>query len=102
MTIYFLYIMSILLSEFSLLESGSKKKTSAAEAEEPSEPEEAPEDVVVVEDELPETPPLASSTQREKKVSKGVDGRDQGRLKMNQETKKIADVPGARGGCREL
>ena len=50
MTIYFLYIMSILLSEFSLLESGSKKKTSAAEAEEPSEPEEAPEDVVVVED----------------------------------------------------
>ena len=86
MTIYFLYIMSILLSEFSLLESGSKKKTSAAE--EPSEPEEAPEDVVVVEDELPETPPLASSTQREKKVSKGVDGRGPRKTKDESREKK--------------
>ena len=88
MTIYFLYIMSILLSEFSLLESGSKKKTSAAEVEEPSEPEEAPEDVVVVEDELPETPPLASSTQREKKVSKGVDGRGPRKTKDESRDKK--------------
>ena len=50
-------------------------KTSGTEAEEATGPEEAPEDVVVVEDEVPETPPLASSTRREKKVTKGDDGR---------------------------